>query len=181
MSIIRAPRPDVGYSILNNDTIRDQALSFRARGVLLYLLSMPDNWSTSSSRLQGAMTEGRDAIRRAIKELQEAGYMRLEKKQDEQGRWHSHWIVYDKSSKSAVQKLVDIRKMKPQPMPEKPTPVNQALKEELTTNDLVIDYSRYLGTPKKVCGQCQAAGVIVIDGDQIIPCPECKGDGIARG
>ena len=181
MTIIRAPRPEIGYTILDNQTVRDQALSYRARGLLLYLLSMPDNWRTSTERLQGVGTEGRDAIRKAIRELEAAGYMRLNKTQDERGRWHSHWTVFDKSTKKAVEKLGDIRRSKASPMPEKPTSDNQALIEELITNDLGIDYSRYLGSHGKVCGNCMAAGVIVIDGDDIKPCPDCRGDGIARG
>lgn len=181
MTIIRAPRPEIGYTILDNNTIRDQALSYRARGLLMYLLSMPDNWRTSTERLQGFGTEGRDAIRKAIRELEAAGYMRLAKQQDERGRWHSHWTVFDKSHKTAVEKLGDISRKSALPMPEKPTSDNQALKERLITNDLVIDYSRYLGSHGKVCGHCMAAGVIVIDGDDIKTCPNCKGDGIARG
>ena len=180
MTIIRAPRPEIGYTILDNNTIRDAGLSYRARGLLLYLLSMPDNWRTSTERLQGVGTEGRDAIRKAIRELEAAGYMRLQKQQDDRGRWHSHWTVYDKSTKKAVEKLGDIRKNKPTPMPEKPTSDNQALKEELITNDLIIDYSRYLGTHGKICGHCQGQGVDLDDQDRIHPCPECRGDGIAR-
>lgn len=181
MTIIRAPRPEIGYSIIRNETIRDQALSFRARGLLAYLLSMPDNWRTSTDRLQGWATEGRDAIRSAIRELERAGYMKLDKTQDDRGRWSSVWTVYDTSAKSAVEKLGDIRKKPRSPMPEKPTSDNQALKEELITNDLSIDYSRYLGSHGKVCGHCKGEGVDLDDEDRIHPCPECKGDGIARG
>jgi len=181
MTIIRAPRPERGFTIVENNTIRNQLLSFRARGVLMYLLSMPDNWRTNAGALQGPGTEGRDAIRKAIKELELAGYMKLKKEQDDRGRWHSHWYVYDSSHKTAVERLGDIRLRACPPMPEKPASENQALLEEPITNDLVIDYSRYLGSHGKVCGNCQAAGVIVIDGDDIVPCPDCKGDGIARG
>ena len=180
MTIIRAPRPEIGYAILRNETVRDHALSYRARGLLAYLLSMPDDWVTSSERLQGANTEGRDAIRTAIKELEAAGYMRLEKHQDDRGRWSTRWIVYDKSCKTAVDRLVEIRKTRHSPMPEKPTSDNQALKEELITNDLLIDYSRYLGSTGKLCGQCNGTGMDLDDRSEPYPCPECRGDGLVR-
>ena len=180
MTIIRAPRPEIGYSIMRNETVRDHALTYRARGLLAYLLSMPDDWVTSSERLQGANTEGRDAIRSAIKELEAAGYMKCEKHQDERGRWSTRWIVFDKSHRSAVDRLVEIRKNKKSPMPEKPTSDNQALIEELITNDLVRNSQRYLGSSEQLCGQCNGTGMDLDYQDQPYPCPECRGDGLVR-
>ncbi len=95
MTIIRAPRPNDGFTILRNENVRNQTLTFRARGLLAYLLSMPDNWATNSERLQSRWTEGRDAIRKSIKELEAAGYMTLHKAQNEKGQWVSNWIVTD--------------------------------------------------------------------------------------
>jgi hypothetical protein len=180
MTIIRAPRPEIGYAIIRNETIRDQVLSYRARGLLSYLLSMPDDWVTSTERLQGACTEGRDAIRAAIKELEAAGYMVLEKTQDARGRWSSRWTVYDKSHKSAVERLGEIRESQKYRRLENRHSVDQALKEELITNDLGKDSQRYLGSRDRVCGQCNGTGMDLDYQDQPYPCPECRGDGLTR-
>ena len=180
MTIIRSPRPEISYSIIRNETVRDHALTYRARGLLAYLLSMPDDWVTSSERLQGLNTEGRDAIRSAIKELEAAGYMKCEKHQDERGRWSTRWIVFDQSHKTAVERLGDIRKTRQSPMPEKPTSDNQALYEELITNDLVKESATLLGTYEKLCGQCNGTGMDLDYQDQPYPCPECRGDGLVR-
>jgi hypothetical protein len=40
-------------------------------------------------------TEGRDAIRVALKELETHGYLVREKKQEESGHWVTNWYVYD--------------------------------------------------------------------------------------
>ena len=42
--IVRGPRPD-RFTIVDNEILRNHALSFKARGLLAYLMSMQDNWS----------------------------------------------------------------------------------------------------------------------------------------
>jgi hypothetical protein len=74
--------------------IRDTQLSFRALGVLLWLLDRPDGWSVRADQMSkegrrvdgtgpGGMPhnrEGREAIRTALHELGQAGYYRLERR-----------------------------------------------------------------------------------------------------
>ena len=87
MIIQRAPRTDPGYLLIRNDTVRDARLSFRARGVLAAILSRPDGWTTSAEQLAEEGAEGRDAIRSALKELENVGYMRRVKTQTSRGTW----------------------------------------------------------------------------------------------
>ncbi len=74
MTVLRK-RP-ARYVAVANSTIRDTRLSFRARGVLAYLLSQPDDWNVSADRIAAAGTEGREAVRTALRELRAAGYCR---------------------------------------------------------------------------------------------------------
>ena len=46
--IIRAQRRET-FTVVNNTAINDNRLSFRAKGVLVYILSKPDNWRVSES------------------------------------------------------------------------------------------------------------------------------------
>jgi hypothetical protein len=63
--------------------LRDKRLTFRARGLLCYLLSLPDDWQTSISRLReltpakepGSPYEGREALETAVRELEKFGYL----------------------------------------------------------------------------------------------------------
>jgi predicted transcriptional regulator len=105
MTIIRAERPHINYTIIKNETLRNNSLSFRARGIHAYLLSMPDNWRTSALQMSRQGQEGRDAILKALQELEDAGFVKRTKSQDARGRWHSEIIVYDECCLTRVEML----------------------------------------------------------------------------
>jgi hypothetical protein len=92
VSILRVKRTK-GYTTIPNSTLCDHRLSYRARGVLAFLLAKPDDWETRTTDLPGGREEpreGRDAVRTALKELRELGYMDQEREQyrdEESGKW----------------------------------------------------------------------------------------------
>lgn len=84
--------------MVSNAALEDERLTWRARGVLAYLLSRPEDWTTSAERLAGLSpkgTEGRDSMRTVLAELESAGYLRRQKTQDARGRWSTNMVVYD--------------------------------------------------------------------------------------
>lgn len=68
-------------------TIRDSSLSFKARGLLAFILDQPEGWDVRATWLVTQGTEGREAIYSALKELRAAGYYRVERRQVGGGRW----------------------------------------------------------------------------------------------
>lgn len=96
MTIQRTPRPQSNFTVLSNEILRDNRLSFRARGILVSILSRPDNWRTSAESLANESKEGRGAILTALKELETVGYLERTKHQNEQGHWVSDSLIYDK-------------------------------------------------------------------------------------
>lgn len=87
------------FTPIDRRTINDRQLSFRARGVLHFLLDKPEGWKADSELLTVHTTEGRDAIRSALRELEEFGYLVRRKWRDSStGQWVSEHIVYERPS-----------------------------------------------------------------------------------
>ena len=179
MTIVRSPRLERDFTIISNRVLRDPHMSYRARGVLAYILSMPDNWRTNAETLARQGLEGRDAIRAAINELIAAGFARRVKSQDERGRYTTELHFYDYARR--VNTLWKMRGKEYEPTTGNQPSVSQASKEELIPSTLK-DLQSELGSEPKLCGYCQGQGVIA-EGFAGLPsvCPDCKGDGLSRG
>ena len=96
MAIIRTKRTK-NFTVLNNDLIRDSRLSFKARGLLQYMLSMPDDWKFYVSELaKHSCKEGESAINTGLEELEELGYMRRIQRRESNGKFGAvDWEVFD--------------------------------------------------------------------------------------
>lgn len=106
--IIRAPRPARGWTEIQNDTLRDARLSYRARGVLARLLSNADGWRMTAVELADeSPQEGRQAVLTALRELRAAGYIVQTRLQGEAGRWRTETVVYDTPQESTEVRLPD--------------------------------------------------------------------------
>lgn len=142
MTILRGPTEADHFTILPNRVIRDQRLSFRARGVLAYLLSMPPGWRTSSTRVARETREGRDAIRTALEELRALGYATLDRHQNDAGQWVTEWTITDRCGQPVDNEGY--------PKPENPASVSQAVIEVLSMKDL---YKGVRDMTTDTCGQ----------------------------
>lgn len=96
MSIRRAPRPEHQFLMVRNDVCRDDRLSYRALGLLVSMLSYPDNWTFATDRLaKGEGREGEKAIRTALKELEQSGYLVRRRLKADGGRFVWEHVLYD--------------------------------------------------------------------------------------
>lgn len=84
-----------GFVTVPSPTIRNKELSFRARGVLAWLLDHPDGWEVKSEGLAREGKEGRDAIRAALTELAAVGYYRIERRRVSGGQYVTVTAVSD--------------------------------------------------------------------------------------
>jgi len=78
MSIIRIAKRDNPYVQIDHRVLEDERLSWKAKGLLAYLLSKPRDWRVMSEDLVAKATDGRDAVKAAMRELRDAGYASLE-------------------------------------------------------------------------------------------------------
>lgn len=74
--IVRGPRPSDNFAQIHNAALADGRLSFKARGILAFLLSRPPGWKTSAERLARSGTDGERAVKSGLKELEALGYLK---------------------------------------------------------------------------------------------------------
>ena len=74
------------YTMVSNSVIRDQRLSWKSRGLLVYLLSLPDDWTIHIQELAKHGPDGRDSVSSGLKELKALGYVQVVEIRDERGR-----------------------------------------------------------------------------------------------
>lgn len=96
MAILRNPGKN-RFTIVNNTALTDDNLSLKARGLLITMLSFPDNWEFSENGLCAVFKkDGISSIRSGLKELEQGGYLVRTRKRDSLGRVSNvEWLVLD--------------------------------------------------------------------------------------
>jgi hypothetical protein len=75
MSIIRVEKRADPYVRIDKVPLEDARLSWKARGLLAYLLSKPDKWEIVVAYLVKQAPDGETSLRAGLKELMDAGYI----------------------------------------------------------------------------------------------------------
>ena len=72
-------------------------MSLKARGLLVTMLSLPNNWKFSENGLCALFKkDGQASIRSGLKELESSGYLVRRRTRDDMGRVDGvEWIIYD--------------------------------------------------------------------------------------
>jgi hypothetical protein len=96
------------FTQMPNAWVRDTRLSRKARGVLIEILSHREGWELSTEALIAGSTEGRDAIKKAVQELEQHGYLTRERKVDENHRFDgTMFIISDPFAGESAGQTVD--------------------------------------------------------------------------
>ena len=85
MSTFRVNK-NVNYTVMSNHHLQDKRLSLKAKGLLSYMLSLPDDWDYSLKGLTTGCRDGLDSVRTAVLELEEHGYIRRQKVRNAKGQ-----------------------------------------------------------------------------------------------
>lgn len=160
--IKRSPRPEAHYLIVTNQVVRDSTLSFKARGILAYLLSMPDNWKVSASAIARASDrDGRESILTGLKELENAGYLKRWKHKDDAGNITNESVIYDTPNlvQNHVHNHVGKGPSYPLPTSDFPTTEKPTTKERtIKNNPLKKSVLNLSNRNPSICAQCQGTG-----------------------
>ncbi|TKI84517.1 replication protein, partial [Bacillus mycoides] len=84
------------YTTINNTGLRDERLSWKAKGILAYILSLPDDWVFYMEEISTHAKDGIDSLRVGMKELKKFGYVRRFPVKNEKGKitnWET--IIYE--------------------------------------------------------------------------------------
>ena len=114
------------YSVINNAIFEDVSLSWKAKGLFCYLLSLPNDWQIHAAELEHHASDGRDSLKAAIKELVAAGFLEVESRKDESGRFagNCYKIIEQPQRENRSGKTVDGKTAAEKPLTEKPQLLN---------------------------------------------------------
>lgn len=95
--VIRVRKRPNNFVMIDKTFLEDERLSFKAKGILAYLLSKPDNWKVIVGNLVKFSKDGKSAVYAGLKELKECGYYVKTPIRSEDGRRISRWesTVYE--------------------------------------------------------------------------------------
>ncbi|WP_415410070.1 conserved phage C-terminal domain-containing protein [Staphylococcus agnetis] len=96
MATFRVYKESGNFVTVHKDFIHDSNISWKAKGILLYLLSRPDDWQIYETELEQHSTDGLSGLKSGIKELEEIGYIQRKRKRDKSGRLNGYeYLVYE--------------------------------------------------------------------------------------
>lgn len=78
MSVFKIEK-NKNYTVMSNYHLRDRNLSYKAKGLLSFMLSLPEDWDYSINGLVAVSKEGVKAIKNILQELQRCGYLIINK------------------------------------------------------------------------------------------------------
>lgn len=85
------------YTTINNAFLRRKDLSWKAKGILTYILSLPNDWNINLNEIMTHSADGEGSFRSGWKELQTAGYVKRYPIKDEETKRILKWetVVYE--------------------------------------------------------------------------------------
>lgn len=124
MSILKIKKKTNPYVMLDKSLLEDKSLSWKAKGLLSYLLSRPEDWKVKVKHLVNQSTDGRDAVYSILKELRNAGYIQLNVSRDGNGKVTENiYDVYEKPVKNPLPENPEVDS-ELSPLTENPDAVN---------------------------------------------------------
>jgi len=95
MAVFRVEK-NKGYTVMSNHHLRNEALTLKAKGLLSQILSLPETWDYTLKGLSHINRESIDAIRTAVLELEEAGYITRHQGRDNKGKMAAiEYTIYE--------------------------------------------------------------------------------------
>lgn len=107
MAVFRVNK-NKNYTVMSNYHLKDANMSFKAKGLLSMMLSLPDDWDYSIKGIISISKENKTSIQSTLKELEENKYLKRTRKQNEKGQFGYIYDIYEKPwvGKPCIENLV---------------------------------------------------------------------------
>lgn len=99
------------FTVMSNHHLRDKNLTLKAKGLLSVILSLPDDWKYSIAGLAAICKEGTSAVKSALQELTEAGYVTVTKLYPNQTKTGRIEYVYDIHERPQAPRKQDVENL----------------------------------------------------------------------
>lgn len=141
MSVVRVNKTK-DYTVMSNHHFKNRKLSLKAKGLLSQMLSLPDNWDYTIAGLCAINKENETAIKSALDELKECGYLVVSKlmpNQTDSGRIEYVYDIYEQPvEKQGIENLP----LEIQPVEKQGQLNTKELKtKKLNTKDIITNYT----------------------------------------
>ena len=144
------------YVMIDKNVFEDTSLSFKAKGILGYLLSRPNDWTLIIADIQKRSTDGKDSVKNGIDELIERGYIVKTEQPRQAGKFATcDYVVYEKPINTSANRCGKTVAAKPSRLNRhgKTATTNKDItKKDLTNKDLTDtgEKQQQQKKPKKV-------------------------------
>ena len=125
---------DKNFTTIPNEILKNREMSLKAKGLLITMLSLPEEWNYTVEGLSKILKEGRDSIRAALSELEEFSYLTRERKRDSRGQLSEiEYFVYQYPIKMGSEPITE------NPTLDKPTLENPTLEKPTQLRNNVLN------------------------------------------
>lgn len=84
------------YTVVSNQLIEDKRLSWKAKGVFIYLWAQKADWNFYANEVAKHSTDGRDSLRSALAELEKYCYLTRKRERKGDGTYGAmDWVIDD--------------------------------------------------------------------------------------
>ena len=171
MPIFRVHKEN-NYTTIDNNIFKNKELSWKGTGLLVTMLSLPDNWNFSINGLAALKKDKETIVRTALKELETLGYLKRTQIRDNKGKiidWE--YDIYE----SPVVENPQVEKPHVENQPQLNTNIiNNLNNKENNNNKLLLSKNFKKPTLEEVQEYCRERGN-TIDAEYFIDYYESKG------
>lgn len=126
--------------------VTDRSLRLKDRGMLLTLLSLPDNWNFTAAGLEKILPDGKAAIYSSLDNLQKAGYLTKEQGRGEGGVFAANIIEIHETPCPPFTE----NPLPEKPFTEKPVPENRIQLNNNRLNNKELNNYRFIPHQSRV-------------------------------